>query len=62
MHRPSIIEPLDHIIILAGALDPTPEVILLKLVLVAQLQDTGLKGDDLLGGQRLAQSVGVLEF
>lgn len=62
MHRPSVIEPLHNIIILAGAFDPTPEVILLKLVLVAQLQDAGLKGDDLLGGQRLAQSVGVLEF
>ena len=62
MRSPSVIEPLHHVIILAGALDPAPEVILLKLVLMTQLEHTRLQRDDLLGGEGLTEPVGVLEF
>lgn len=62
MCSPSVVESLHNIIILAGAFHPAPEIILLKLVLMAEFEHTRLQCDDLLGGERLSYPVGVLEF
>lgn len=62
MYSPSVVESLHNIVILAGAFDPAPEVKLLELVLMAQLEHAGLQRDDFLGGKRLSNPVGVLEF
>jgi hypothetical protein len=58
----SVVDAFDDVIVGAGALHSAPEVELLKLILVTELEDAGLQRNDLFSGEGLPYAIDELKL